>query len=359
MGALSDLFDTVKASPAGRLVGDVQAQGGVLPWLKSTGQAAYDKVSQIAHDPVGYAKGLGQDIIDNPDKFGEAMVGGFNPSHIGGAAMGLAGVLAPKRFLGKSLVDLPDNGWVKMGNKMDQFGTDQRLVDLAQRYASDNGLAYQPLTKYTPVDPMRAKGLAQAYEAMKHDPKDPAVAKSYQALMDETQKQFEALRRAGYNFDFIQGADPYGNPRNAINDLVQNKHMSVFPTEDGFGSSEPGGVDLRDNPLLQHSELQIGDGSIPTTYNDLFRAVHDAYGHAQYGLGFRAGGDVNAFQAHARMFSPEAIPAATSETRGQHSWVNYGPSGETNQTASPLDTKYAPQKTGIMPDWAWKSGVGE
>jgi hypothetical protein len=172
--------------------------------------------------------------------------------------------------------------------------------------------------------------------------------------MEETEAQYEALLKAGYKFDFIKGADPYGNPRNAINDLVQNKHMSVFPTLEGFGSSE---ADIAGNPLLKLSDMKIGDD--PTTYNDLFRAVHDAFGHAQHGVGFRARGEENAFQSHARMYSPEAIPAATRETRGQNSFVNFGPFGESNRVASPIDTKYADQKTGIMPEWTWTEGVGE
>ena len=62
--------------------------------------------------------------------------------------------------------------------------------------------------------------------------------------------------------------------------------------------------------------------------NDLFRVVHDYFGHLKHGYGFRAAGEDNAWRAHAAMYSPEARPAMTSETRGQNSWVNYGPHGE-------------------------------
>jgi hypothetical protein len=57
------------------------------------------------------------------------------------------------------------------------------------------------------------------------------------------------------------------------------------------------------------------------------------------------------------MFSPEALPAATSETRGQNSWVNFGPYAELNKTASPISTQYAEQKTGLMPAWTWLEGL--
>lgn len=54
------------------------------------------------------------------------------------------------------------------------------------------------------------------------------------------------------------------------------------------------------------------------------------------------------------MYSDEARGAMASETRGQNSWVNYGPHGEANRTASGADTVFADQKVGLMPRWASK-----
>jgi hypothetical protein len=90
--------------------------------------------------------------------------------------------------------------------------------------------------------------------------------------------------------------------------------------------------------------------------NDEFRIVHDMFGHFKEGVGFRASGEDNAWRSHASMFSKAAIPAMTAETRGQNSWVNYGPYGETNRHASAGDTHYAPQKIGMLPAWVWKDG---
>lgn len=115
------------------------------------------------------------------------------------------------------------------------------------------------------------------------------------------------------------------------------------------------------NPLLADTGIEWGMGSPegekrPVTANDLFRAVHDAFGHGIEGAGFRARGEENAWQAHVRLFTGPAIGALTSETRGQNSWLNYGPHGETNRTASVFETVFAEQKTGLMPDWAWLEG---
>jgi hypothetical protein len=54
------------------------------------------------------------------------------------------------------------------------------------------------------------------------------------------------------------------------------------------------------------------------------------------------------------MYSDLARPAMTTETRGQNSWVNYGPHGESNRAASAADTTYAPQKVGLMPEWTMR-----
>jgi hypothetical protein len=116
------------------------------------------------------------------------------------------------------------------------------------------------------------------------------------------------------------------------------------------------------NPLLADTGITWAYGSPdgeqrPVLANDLFRAVHDAFGHGLEGAGFRAQGEENAWQAHRRLFTGSALGAITTETRGQNSWLNYGPHGETNQNAKVEDTVFAEQKTGLMPSWTWTEGV--
>jgi hypothetical protein len=91
--------------------------------------------------------------------------------------------------------------------------------------------------------------------------------------------------------------------------------------------------------------------------NDVFRIVHDYFGHIKDGHGFRAEGEENAWQSHAAMYTPLARRAMTTETRGQNSWLNYGPHGETNRSASTPETIFAPQKVGLMPEWTSTEGM--
>lgn len=196
---------------------------------------------------------------------------------------------------------------------------------------------------------------------MKNDPSDPAVHEAYRDLIRQTRSQYDALVGAGYEFTFFDSStDPYdGNPWNAMRDLRNNKRMAVYGTYDGYGTEGITESAVDGNPLLADTGLRWRDqlGNLrPVVANDLFRAVHDAFGHGLEGAGFRARGEENAWQAHVRLFTGPAVGAITTETRGQNSWLNYGPYGESNQTASVGDTVFAEQKVGLMPEWTWTEG---
>ena len=243
-------------------------------------------------------------------------------------------------------------------------GPDSQLVAVAEEYARENGIPYKRQAEYVKVDEGRAKRIAQAYEDMKHDPQNTKVKEAYENLIKQTIAQYEALVKAGYKFWFINTNIPSNqeyaqSPFNAMRDIRNNKEMGVFPTTDGFGSSD---IDVKDNPLMVETKFKWPVGGVdgqmkPVLANDLFRAVHDAFGHGLEGSGFRARGEENAWQAHIRLFTGSAVGAITSETRGQNSWLNFGPYGETNRTANTEDTVFADQKTGLMPEWTWKEGV--
>ena len=222
------------------------------------------------------------------------------------------------------------------------------------------GLPYNPPTKYAKVDPNRAARIGDAYEAMEDNADDPLTKASYAAMIRETMAQYKTAKDAGFKAEFWhpdKQEDPYGaSPRLATEDIRNNHHMWVYPTHAGYGSGDPiSEEDVRKNPMLQLTG-ETWNG-IPVTVNDVFRAVHDYYGHAKEGLGFRHDGEENAWRAHASMFTPLARMAMTTETRGQNSWLNFGPHGADNRTARTEDTVFAPQKVGILPHWAHHEGA--
>jgi hypothetical protein len=226
----------------------------------------------------------------------------------------------------------------------------KEFEDVAHKFATRYGNDY-PITSYPKLDEDRARKIAQGYEDMRHDPSDPRVKRAYDALIDETMDQYRALEGTGAKFEFLKHGegDPYAaSPSLGYKDLVQNGRLKVFPTEQGYGTQ----TDISDNPLLKRVG-RVGDLDNATA-NDAFRVVHDALGH--FGPGnpfFRAPGEERAWLNHMRAYSPDAVPAATSETRGQNSWVNFGPQSAANKGASGADTVYADQKAGLLPDWMW------
>lgn len=236
------------------------------------------------------------------------------------------------------------------------------LVDVARSYAAAAGIPHRRQAVYAEVDEARARRLADAYAEMKHAPQDPKVQEAYADMIRQTKDQYQALVDAGYEFSFFDSSsDPYkGNPSAAMRDLRANKRMAVYGTYDGYGTEGITGAEIQGNPMLEPTGLTWPDqrGVMhPVVANDLFRAVHDAFGHGLEGASFRARGEENAWQAHVRLFTGPAIAAITSETRGQNSWLNYGPHGERNRTAKLEDTVFSEQKTGLMPEWTWNEGL--
>jgi hypothetical protein len=229
-----------------------------------------------------------------------------------------------------------------------EFGYFEPAVTAAKRYTERSRRVYEPLTEYAPINEDVARKIAAEFEIMEHRPDDPEVAAAYNAMIEETKDQYRDILDSGLKVQFIKGEDPYGNPRNVILDVVNNNHMWVFSTVDGFGSDAD--LDVSDNPLLQATEFETADGD-PMLANDVFRVVHDYFGHIKNGVGFRARGEENAWQAHAAMYSPLARRAMTTETRGQNSYVNFGPNRDFNLTANGADTVYADQKVGLLPLW--------
>lgn len=198
----------------------------------------------------------------------------------------------------------------------------KEAADIADKYYEKEFNEARPkFNGVKSVDKERAKRISDAYIEMEDNYFDPEVKKAYDAMVEETLKQFDFIVDRGYKV-VINNKEPYKNSEDMITDLRDNKVMRIFSTESGFGDN-PITEDQRDsNPLLKDSGREDANG-IPLLNNDLFRFVHDFFGHAELGNGFGAVGEENAWNVHARMYSPIARRAMTSETRGQNSYVNF------------------------------------
>jgi hypothetical protein len=226
------------------------------------------------------------------------------------------------------------------------------VKELARRYVEQVGLPYREHQAFVRADPERGARIAQAFSEMKHDPENPEVKQAYRAMIDETLQQFKLIDSTGLKLEMIKPdmENPYPNGSNDVFKDIQNGHLWFFPTDLGFGTQ----TTISENPLLEKTGIFIDGHELAA--NDVFRIVHDYFGHAKEGNGFGKDGEENAWQAHVRMYSPEAARAMTTETRGQNSWVNFGPKGKENQ-ANPKETTYADQKVGLLPEWIMNEGL--
>jgi hypothetical protein len=174
-------------------------------------------------------------------------------------------------------------------------------------------------TRY--LDTKNSKRISDAFIAMKHEPQNLEVAKAYRQMIRETEDQFKAIIDAGYSVIMDDNAS-YNSSEDMINDLRDNKKLDIYSTEAGFGGAPITDEQRRDNPLLAETKYKDANGRTLLA-NDLFRFVHDFFGHSELGNSFGPKGEENAWNVHARMYSPLARRAMTTETRGQNSFVNF------------------------------------
>jgi hypothetical protein len=223
------------------------------------------------------------------------------------------------------------------------------LQDVGSKASQFLGRAINPQTlDNVQIKPEQGKKIAEAFENMKHDPNNPDVKAAYEALIKETSKQYDEMLKQGFKVSKIKPGqeNPYKSSKDLHKDISENKHLSYFPTEQGFGSQ---GKDFSDHPLMTKTPYTDPDGG-EMLANDLFRIVHDYRGH---NLGQKSGfgpkGEQMAYLQHKKDFSPLANKALFTETAGQNNTVNWGKFGEQNRM-SPVNTVYADQKAGLLHD---------
>jgi hypothetical protein len=154
--------------------------------------------------------------------------------------------------------------------------------------------AYKADPEYAPI-----------IEKLKIKSYDDLVKKSYEQLEKETIAQFNALP---INMSYHKGGEGnYIDSKEMLKDVHLHNHLYVYQGGD------------------QHEFLKNIDKATGLNSNEMFRAVHDYFGHAIKGNTFGPVGEETAWASHAQMYSPLARIAMTAETRGQNSFVNYTP----------------------------------
>jgi hypothetical protein len=174
----------------------------------------------------------------------------------------------------------------------------------------------------TVFDPVRAEEIARIYEAAPVKPTSRqrrATHRSYRRFVKELEAQYTFIRDdLGIEF-IVQATDPYNSPGEMMRDIRDNKTLRVMSTETTGA-----------HPLMSNRE------------NDMFRAVHDFFGHAGLGNTFDRHGEVVAYLKHSQMFSELARGALFTETMAQSSTMI-------------RRNGFPPQKAVLMPQRFWSN----
>jgi hypothetical protein len=206
-----------------------------------------------------------------------------------------------------------------------------------QAYNQAHG--FEPMVEghYVKVDADRARRIAAEFDKLPKWSNTVETYQAYAALAREIDQQWAfATEVLGIDFEPWQAeGQPYANSEEMCADVRDHKHLWFFQ------GGEP------------HPYLGTPFYKPNLSQNDRFRAVHDLFGHAAEGYQFGPRGEENAWLHHSQMFSALAQKALTTETRGQNSWVNFGPFADLPVTERP----FADQKAALLPDWCcdWRS----
>lgn len=193
----------------------------------------------------------------------------------------------------------------------------EHVSEGAKRFVAEQGGEYKLPSPDLQNDPRRGLLRAIAYERAPEV--DESAKPAYDAFRRDLSSQFDFMTGhapggLGLTHE-VTDYDPYDSPAAMVEDVRTNRRIRSMATKVTGG-----------HPYLTDEE------------NDRFRAVHDTFGHAGPGSSFTRNGEEIAYQSHAQMFSPEALPALRAETRGQNSYMIYRNAGE-----------FGPQKVAGLP----------
>jgi hypothetical protein len=165
----------------------------------------------------------------------------------------------------------------------------------------------------------------------------------YYAFCQELAWQYDAVVRFGQLTvePWLDDGQPYDTSDELREDVWGNNHMYFFLTDAGFGE----GDQHKDHPLLRPTGVMVSGKSF--CYNDLFRVVHDYFGHCLQDNTFSASGETRAWLEHLNMFVSEgARKVLSTEAQGQTCWFNFGPHlrREDNSLPKRRDSDFVPMR---------------
>lgn len=230
----------------------------------------------------------------------------------------------------------------------DSLGEAMRLLDSGYSQIDDiqtgNTIRSELKKRDVPtVDPAYGLIVANGYDNLKHDPKNPEVKKAYNIFIKETLDQARKLQKNGMKFQM----EGYKDANAMFKDVEENKNLLYRPSDNDYKGVE-------DHPMFQLTNIKNTNGD-RMRVNDVFRAIHDINGHEKSKSQFTPEGELSSYIEHKKFYSKDATRALFTETQGQGMWVNFNKkSGKKNRHAQKIgdfnQLDFPKQKAGIFPD---------
>ncbi|WP_225732134.1 MULTISPECIES: crotonobetainyl-CoA--carnitine CoA-transferase [unclassified Nocardia] len=157
------------------------------------------------------------------------------------------------------------------------------------------------------------------------------LAERYARFKRENLRQYRMIVDSGIAVrPWLGEGQPYGGSAQLRQSVRADSVLYVYLTTTAHGPGPAAG----DHPMLEPSGVVV-DG-VEFRHNDLFRAVHDIFGHVLSRSGFGPRGEFMAAFCHMGMYSAAVHPVVFTEHVAQICWYFYGPRAH--------ERRYPPQK---------------
>ena len=225
------------------------------------------------------------------------------------------------------------------------------LVDAAQRCADGGGAKPVRVVRLAglealPDEPF-CRDVADRFDRMPPISYDRALARRYDRLKRETRVQYQAVLEAGIEVEpWLKPGQPYRDSADLVRNVRRTGTIQVFLTRDGHGPVDGAGF----HPMREPSGVTAR--GVELSHNDLFRVVHDVFGHVMFGHGFGPAGEFKAAYCQMALLSDTARPVVFTEQVAQTCWFFYGPHlrDGSGRVRRPGDPGYLPPRRRPFPE---------
>ncbi|TVT45969.1 crotonobetainyl-CoA--carnitine CoA-transferase [Amycolatopsis rhizosphaerae] len=210
---------------------------------------------------------------------------------------------------------------------MGQGGLQGRLMDAADAYVArlfpDRARRGESLSRRGRArmrwNPDYCRGVACSFDRAPHLAYDSRLSRLYHRFKCETRRQYDVIRDAGITVEpWVRPGQPYRDSGALRAAVLSTGILYVYLTDSGHGAGRTGY-----HPMLATTGISVR--GVEFRYNDVFRAVHDVFGHVMFGNDFSARGEFRAAFCHMGMYTPEIHPVLFTEQVAQISWYYFGP----------------------------------